>query len=151
MLLCLSRGLCGIPWSHFGVLEKDVELAVCWVADKTGMGVRDGTQALIRSRQQQVTEMRPGTADESFEGQQVRGSRILGQAVPGVYGSAGSRAQVGVYLTGNVALQAADDLGLGFSFLGAAFDVGAGGRVGAHPGERDPPQGVVWPGGRRRG
>jgi len=86
MLLCLSRGSCDISWSHFGGPEKDVELAVCWVADKTGMGVRDGTQALIRSRQQQVREMRPGTADESFEGQQVRGSRISGQAVPGALG-----------------------------------------------------------------
>ena len=87
--------------------------------------------------------MRPGTADESFEGQQVRGSRISGQAVPGVYGSAGGRAQVGVYLTGGVAFQAADDLGLGFSFCCAAGDVGAGGRVGAHAGEGDPPQGVI--------
>ena len=86
MLLCLSRGSCDISWSHFGVLKKDVELAVCWVADKTGMGVRDGTQALIRSRQQQVKEMRPGAADESFEGQQVRGSRISGQAAPGAFG-----------------------------------------------------------------
>src|SRR5260370_42316986 len=66
----------------------------CWVADKTGVGVRDGTQALIRSRQQ-VREVRPGTAGESFEGQQVRGSRLSGQAVPGVYGSAGGRAQAG--------------------------------------------------------
>ena len=71
----------------------------------------------------------PGTADESFAGQQVRGSRFSGQAVPGVYGSAGGRAQVGVYLTGDVALQAADDLGLGLSFFCAALDVGAGGRV----------------------
>ena len=87
--------------------------------------------------------MRPGTADGSFEGQRVRGSRILGQAVPGVYGSVGGRAQVGVDLAGDVALQAADDLGLGLSFFGAAFDVGAGGRVRPHAGEHDPPQGVV--------
>jgi hypothetical protein len=87
--------------------------------------------------------MRPGTADGSFEGQQVRGSRILGQAVPGVYGSAGSSAQVRIDLTCDVTLQAAADLGLGLSFLQAAFDVGAGGRVGTHPGERDPPQGMI--------
>jgi hypothetical protein len=87
--------------------------------------------------------MRPGTAGESFAGQQVRGSRILGQAVPGVCGSAGGRAQVGVYLAGGVALQAADDLGLGLSFFRAALDVGAGGGVGAHAGEHDPPQGVA--------
>jgi hypothetical protein len=30
--------------------------------------------------------MRPGTADESFEGQQVRGSRLSGQSVPGASG-----------------------------------------------------------------
>jgi hypothetical protein len=101
-----------VPGVRGGALTGDY----CWIADKTGMGVRDGTQALIRSRQQ-VREMRPGTADESFEGQQVRGSRFLGQAVPGVYGSAGGRAQVGIYLTGDVALQAADDLGLGLSFF----------------------------------
>jgi hypothetical protein len=87
--------------------------------------------------------MRPGTAGGSFEGQQVRGSRILGQAVPGVCGSVGSRAQVGVDLAGDVTLQAADDLGLGLSFFGAPFDVGAGGHVRAHPGEHDPPQGMV--------
>jgi len=87
--------------------------------------------------------MRPGTADESFAGQQVRGSRISGQAVPGVWASAGVRAQVRVDLTGDVPLQAADDLGLGLSFFSAAFDVGAGGGVGAHAGEHDPPQGMV--------
>jgi hypothetical protein len=86
MLLCLSRGSCDISWSHFGVLKKDVELAACRVADKTGMGVRDGTQALIRSRQQQVREMRPGTAGESSGGRRVRGSRIPGQAAPGAFG-----------------------------------------------------------------
>ena len=56
---------------------------------------------------------------------------------------AGGRAEVGVDLPGDVTLQAADDLGLGFPFFGAPFDVGAGGRVGAHPGDYDPPQGVV--------
>src|SRR5271165_2403847 len=95
---------------------------------------RWSAQALIRSRS--AGEMRPGTADESFEGQQVRGSRLSGQAVPGVYGSAGGRAQVGIYLTGDVAFQAADDLGLGLSFFRAALDVGAGGRVRSHAGER---------------
>ena len=62
---------------------------------------------------------------------------------PGSAGLAGGRAQVRVDLPCDVALQAADDLGLGLSFFGAAFDVGAGGRVGAHPGEHDPPQGMV--------
>src|SRR3954469_25303630 len=35
----------------------------------------------------------------------------------------------------------ADDFLLGFAFGCAAFDVGAGRRVRAHAGERDPPQG----------
>jgi hypothetical protein len=45
---------------------------------------RWSAQALIRSRP--AGQVRPGTADESFEGQQVRGSRISGQAVPGAFG-----------------------------------------------------------------
>ena len=49
--------------------------------------------------------MGPGAADESFEGQQGCGSRILGQAVPGAGASAGVRAQVRVDLTGDVALE----------------------------------------------
>src|SRR5580693_10485147 len=52
-------------------------------------------------------------------------------------------AQAGVDLAGDVTLEAADDLFLGQAFFGAAFDVGAGGGMGAHPGDRDPPQGVV--------
>jgi len=94
-------------------------------------------------RSRPAGQMGPGTAGESFAGQQVRGSRILGQAVPGVWASAGVRAQVRAGLTGGVPLQAADDLGLGFSFLGAASGVGAGGGVGAQAGEHDPPQGVA--------
>jgi len=143
MLLCLSRGSCDISWSHFGVLEKDVELAVCWVADKTGMGVRDGTQALIRSRQQQVR-------GEAGDGRRIvrrpAGSRqpIIGSGRPRSFRAlAAGRAEVAVYLAGDVTLQAADDLRLGFPFGGAALGVGAGGRVRAQPGEHDPPQGVV--------
>ena len=49
---------------------------------------------------------------------------------------AAGRAQVRVDLAGDVTLQAADDLGLGLSFFGAAFDVGAGGRVMFGPGYR---------------
>ena len=87
--------------------------------------------------------MRPGTADESFEGQQVRGSRIAGQAVPGAWALAAGRAEVRVDLAGDVTLQAADDLRLGFPFGRAALGVGAGGRVRAQPGEHDPPQGMI--------
>jgi hypothetical protein len=42
-----------------------------------------------------------------------------------------------------ILLETAHDLGLGFTFCRAALGVGAGGRVGAHAGEHDPPQGVV--------
>ena len=70
--------------------------------------------------------MRPGTADESLAGQQVRGSRLAGQAVPGYLALAGGRAEVGVDLAGDVTLQAADDLLLGQAFFGAPVDVGAG-------------------------
>jgi hypothetical protein len=55
----------------------------CWGGqDREGpLGVEG---RLLLGHVQQVRKIRPGTADGSFEGQQVRGSRILGQAVPGV-------------------------------------------------------------------
>ena len=88
--------------------------------------------------------MRPGTADESFEGQQgFAAAEYRVRPSPGSAGSVAGRAQVRIDLAGDVALQAADDLGLGLSFFRAAFDVGAGGRVRSHPGEHDPPQGMV--------
>src|SRR6476660_2289920 len=87
--------------------------------------------------------MRPGTADESFAGQQVRGSRISGQAAPGAWVLPDGRAQLAVDLAGDVALEAADDLRLGLSFRCAALSVGACGRIRAQAGEHDPPQGVV--------
>ena len=72
-----------------------------------------------------------------------RGSRIWGQAVPGVGASARGGAEVGVDLAGDVAFEAADDLGFGFSFCGAPLGVGAGGGVRAEAGEHDSPQGVI--------
>src|SRR5689334_16687212 len=45
-------------------------------------------------------------------------------------------------LAGDVPLQAADDL-LRQALLGAPLDVGAGGRVSAHPSDHDAPQCVV--------
>ena len=56
------------------------------VADRTGRG-RSGwsVQALIRSRGQQAG-VGPGTADESIAGQHGCGSRLAGQAAPGVEG-----------------------------------------------------------------
>src|SRR6266487_3694439 len=137
----LSRDSCAFFWFDFGVL-KDGERSIF-----AGLRTRQGRSTRVRESSYKVTpsrsKMRPGTAGESFEGQQVRGSRLWGQAVPGVCGSAGSRAQVGVDLTGGVTLQAADDLCLGLSFFRAPLDVGAGGRVRSHPGEHDSPQGVV--------
>jgi hypothetical protein len=59
----------------------------------------------------------PGTVDESFEGQHGCGSRIVGQAVPGVWGLARVWAEVRIDLAGDVTLQTADCLFLGHAFL----------------------------------
>ena len=80
---------------------------------------------------------RGGPADRS-QASTGCGSRLAGQAAPGATASAAG-AQVVVDLAGDVTLQAADDLLLGEPFLGAPLDVGAGGGVGAHPGDDDPP------------
>src|SRR6266852_3082645 len=72
-----------------------------------------------------------------------RGSRFSGQAVPGVGASARGWAEVGVDLAGDVALEAADDLGLGLPFRGAPLGVGARRGMRAQAGEYDPPQGVI--------
>jgi len=85
----------------------------------------------------------PGTADGSFEGQQGCGSRLAGQAVPGVRGSVSGGAQAGVDLAGAIALETADDLCFRRALCGAPLDVGAGRGVGAHPRDHDPPQGVI--------
>ena len=61
---------------------------------------------------------------------------------PELWALAAGRAEVGIDLAGDVTLQAADDLRLGFPLGRAAFGVGAGGRVRAQPGEHDPPQGT---------
>jgi hypothetical protein len=55
-----------------------------------------------------------------------------GSGLPrGFWGLAAGRAEVGVDLAGDVTLQAADDLRLGFPFGHAAFGVGAGARADA--------------------
>src|SRR6266487_6437954 len=84
----------------------------------------------------------PGTAGESLAGQHGCGSRLAGQAVPGELALAGG-AEVAVDLAGDVTLQAADDLFLRQAFLGAPLDIDESRRMGAHPCEHDPPQGVV--------
>src|SRR5512140_2931179 len=91
---------------------------------------------------QQVRWGRGRPANRS-KASRVRGSRISGQAVPGAWALAGGRAEVAVGLAGDVTLQAAGDLRVGFPFGGAALGVGAGGRVRAQPGEHDPPQGMI--------
>src|SRR6516165_2863469 len=84
----------------------------------------------------------PGAADRSLAGQRMR-QPICGSGRPRKTGALAGRAQVRVDLAGDVTLQAADDLLLGQAFLAAPRDVGAGGRMRAHPGDHDPPQGVV--------
>lgn len=82
-----------------------------------------------------------GAADSSFVGQQVAAADS-GQAAPDG-GSGDGGAQVREGLAGDVTLQAAHDLLLGFALDGPPFDVGPGGGMGAHAGEDDAPQGVV--------
>ena len=81
MLLCLSMArmmfsysICGSSWN--GVLG-------CCVRTRQGGATPGGEQALIRSRGQRVM-VGPGAADKSLEGQHGCGSRLEGQAVPGV-------------------------------------------------------------------
>ena len=60
------------------------------------------------------SKVRPGAADKSIEGQHGCGSRIEGQAAPGVRGlSVSDVAEVGIDLAGDVAFEAAHDLFLG--------------------------------------
>ena len=114
----------------------------CWDADKTGTG-RSGVEGKLllghaASRQ----------ADGAGDGRRIV-RRPAGAAAdyrvrpsPGQVGVSGRRGGGGSS-RGRRTLEAADDFRLGFSFCGAAFDVAAGGRVRAHAGEHDPPQGVV--------
>ena len=134
MLLCLSRlSLAGLFGGVDGWLLR---------ADTTGMG-----RSWRRAGFYQVTKVsscgnRARGGRRIVEGQHVCGSRLAGQAAPGACGS-GAGSQVGVDLAGDVALQAADDLLLRQPFRSAPPDVGASGPVGAHPGDHDPPQGMV--------
>src|SRR5690242_9562096 len=129
MLLCLSRGSDDIQVAAFlgwGVVSRTGLLLVC------GQD-RDGPLEMERASSYQVTLSRsgrgPGTAGESFAGQQVRGSRISGQAAPGAWVLPDGRGQLAAGLAGDVALEAADDLRLGLSFRCAAL---SGRRVRAH-------------------
>src|SRR5215469_18037847 len=55
----------------------------------------------------------------------------------------GHRGEVGVGLAGYVALETAQDLGLGLAFGGAAGYVVLSGLLAVHPDQGDPPQGAV--------
>jgi hypothetical protein len=83
MLLCLSRAD-GLFWrTHFSGEGCFVLTGYCWGGqDREGPLLAEGR--LLLGHVRRVRKIRPGTAGGSFEGQQVRGSRILGQAVPGV-------------------------------------------------------------------
>src|SRR6185437_9390696 len=108
MLLCLSRGPDDISVAAvLGLRGGCSDRVIAGLRTRQGWAAPGGAQALIRSRP--AGQVRPGTADESFEGQQVRGSRLSGQAVPGAFlALAGGRAEVAVDLAGDVTLQAAD-------------------------------------------
>jgi hypothetical protein len=81
MLLCLSRGPDDFSVAAVSGCDR---LIAGGGQDREGpLGVEG---MLLLGHVQQVRKIRPGTAGGSFEGQQVRGSRIVGQAVPGVCG-----------------------------------------------------------------
>src|SRR5262245_34376383 len=101
-----------------------------------------GEGKLLSGHAQQVA-MGPGAAGESFTGQLGAGAGYGARAAAEAGGSAEAGGQGGLALGGDVPLGAADDLLLGRAFFGARVDVGAGGRVGAHPGDDDPVEGVV--------
>src|SRR6266487_4606202 len=75
----------GVGW-RFGGHGSGV---VGWCSDRVvaGLRTRQGWASVMARKlllgHASRSEMRPGTADESLAGQQVRGSRISGQAVPG--------------------------------------------------------------------
>jgi hypothetical protein len=85
MLLWLSRGSGDSSVSAIPGCGVGFRPGYCWFADKTGTG-RSRWSASSYQVTSSRSEMRPGTADESFADQQVRGSRISGQAVPGAFG-----------------------------------------------------------------
>src|SRR6266487_3156609 len=96
----------------------------------------------------QVT--RPARRAEGSRGGRLIGSRPARGAAADMRArpsreaaGSGAVAEVAVDLAGDIPLQAADDLPLRQALLGAPLDVGAGSRVGPHPGDHDPPQRLV--------
>jgi hypothetical protein len=124
----------------FSVVRRG-DLLECWVRTGQGCSAPGGGKALIRSRSAGL--WCPGDGRRIVSQASRCGSRLAGQAGPRECVLAGGGAEVGVDLAGDVALEAADDFLLGFSFGCAAFGVGAGRRVRAQAGEHDPPQGMA--------
>ena len=142
MLLCPVKGLPGIDlggWRSWGWAGALAGVLGCG-QDREGplRGGRASSYEVTRSRSVLVRE-RPANRSKASR----CGSRILGQAAPLGYLASAGGAQRRIDLAGDVTLAAADDLGLGFSFCGAALGAGAGDRVRAHAGEHDPPQSVA--------
>src|SRR5690348_4590722 len=132
MLLCLSRpSLTGI----FGGLMAAAEGG----QDRDGPLVAEGR--LLSGHEIQQFRKGFGRPADRSKASTGCGSRFAGQAAPGARRASAAGAQVTVDLAGDVTLEAADDLLLSQAFLGAPLDVGAGGGMGAHPGDDDPPQG----------
>ena len=86
MLLCLVKVPLGWHgWSLSG-LGRELLSTGLLGAGKTGRG-RSGVEGrLLLGHAASRPGWGPGTADGSFEGQHGCGSRLAGQAVPGVFG-----------------------------------------------------------------
>src|SRR4249919_2283966 len=97
------------------------------VRTRQGGAARCGGQALMRSRAAGGGEG-PGTGRRIVR-RPARRQPIRGSGPSPGFVSVAGGAQVRVDLAGDVTLEAADDLGLGLAFFGAAFDVVAGRRV----------------------
>ena len=144
MLLCLSRGPDDISVAAvLGLRGGCSDRVIAGLRTRQGWAAPGGARKLLLGHAQQVR-------GEAGDGRRIvrrpAGSRQpnIGSGRPRSFRAlADGRAQVAVDLAGDVTLQAADDLCLGFAFFGAALGVGAGGRVRAQPGEHDPPQGMV--------
>src|SRR5260370_19428599 len=115
-----------------------------WSRTRQGGAAPGGGQALMRSRPASQDES-PGAAGESFAGQHWVRQPNMGSGRPRSLSVSGAPGGGGVHLAGDVTLEAADDLFLGQALFAAPGDVGAGGRVGAHPGGPDPAPGGAGP------
>ena len=96
--------------------------AGCWSCGQDRDGPLGwGGQALIRSHASGSLLL--GDGRRIVRRPAGSGSRISGQTVPEKHASVGGRAEVGVDLSGDVALQTADDFHLRLALLAASLDV----------------------------